>query len=78
MRQELAQKTPVRVMALEERVAIRIGACAWAIHFVDAFDLAAAIRTHAKAAKKEQGDESRTLLRAGVLSDAERNYKHGI
>jgi hypothetical protein len=78
MRQPLAQQTGVTVMDIDERVAIRIGRCAYAMHFTDAFDLYTAIRVHAVAAKRDVGDQSRMMLTAGVLSDAEQNYKRGI
>lgn len=61
-----------------EFVTLSFGDVQLTLHYRDAFDIAAIIRTHAKQAKIFSGDKSTYIHGNGIISDAEENAKRAV
>ena len=58
-----------------EFVTLSFGDTVVTLHYRDAFDIAAIIRTHATQAKNFSGDRSTYIHTTGILSEAEENAR---
>jgi hypothetical protein len=74
----LAKRTNFAVSHHGELVRVTIGNSGFDMHYNDALLFAQWMRLNAKEAKRESGDRSRVVQMAGILSDAEENYRRGI
>jgi hypothetical protein len=74
----LATKMNVEVVHHGEIVDIQMGAHTGGLHNADALPFSNAMRAHARAVKRSLGDTATIHLAAGILTDAEANYKRGI
>jgi hypothetical protein len=74
----LAKRTNFAVSHHAELVRVTVGNSGFDMHYSDALQIAQWVRLNAKEAKRKSGDLSRAVQMAGILSDAEENYRRGI
>lgn len=73
----LAQATGVVVANHLDLVVMRIGSLCYGMHYNDATIYSEAMRAIAETVRRSSGDP-RTLMAAGILTDAEDNYRRGV
>jgi hypothetical protein len=74
----LFKRTKISVDHAGEIVTLKFGNVVIDMHYTDSLPFSQALRLHSKASKRESRDFSRIVSCAGILSDAEENYKRGI
>jgi hypothetical protein len=74
----VAKRSSCSVSHVGELVRLKFGNQLIDMHYSDALQFSQWMRLNAKEAKRESGDRSRVVQMAGILSDAEENYRKGI